>query len=98
LRGLAGTVAGGGGAVDLRAGIFVVVEDKFRPGAELGLGEGGEGNTLALVVAHIEQPDIFGTRTVNGLRLNVNLPLAAEAIKIIDEIAAHKSLHGAVNI
>src|SRR4029077_14649984 len=51
-----------------------------------------------LVVADIELADVIGAGAVLSLGLNIDLPLPAEAIEIINEEAAHERLDGVVHI
>ena len=61
-------------------------------------GQCGEGDILSLVVADVELPDVFGLGAVFAFGFDIDLPLAAEAIEIVDEIAAHEGLDRAVDI
>ncbi len=53
---------------------------------------------LVGVVEHVELAEVLGLRAVVALGLHVDLPLAAEAVEVIDEGAAHEALHGLVNV
>ena len=48
------------------------------------------GGGFATVPAYLA--DIFGTRAVGAFRFDIDLPLASEAIEIVDEEAAHEGL------
>ncbi len=41
---------------------------------------------------HIEQAEVFGAGAIIPFGLNINLPLPAKAIEVVDERAAHESL------
>ncbi len=82
----------------MRGTIFVVTQSKFRAEARLERGKGGEGDSLSPAVAHIELANVFHPGAVLTLGFDIDLPLAAEAIEIVDEITAHKCLDGAVDI
>src|SRR6266478_6062759 len=41
---------------------------------------------------HVEQAEIFGADTIISFGLNINLPLTAKAVEVIDERAAHEGL------
>ncbi len=47
---------------------------------------------------HIELPDFLCFVAVFSLRLDIDLPLAAKAIEVIDEVSAHKGLKGLVHL
>ena len=96
--GLAVAVTRRGGPVDLGAGIFVVMHDEFGAGAMLDFCERGQGDGLPLIVAHVELQQIVGIGAVLVLGFDVNLPLAAEPVKIIHEVATHEGLERGVNI
>ena len=58
----------------------------------------GERNVLAVLVAHVKLADVFGVGAVFAFGLDVNLPLPAEAIEVIDEVATHERLDRAIDI
>src|SRR6202040_1749303 len=45
-----------------------------------------------------EPPDVIRAGAIVAFGLDVNLPLAAKAVEVVDEIAAHEGLDGAVHI
>ena len=66
------------------------------PSLRLDRGERRQRNALALVVADIEASDVLGVGAIVALGFDVDLPLAAKAIEVIDEISAHERLDRAV--
>ena len=46
-----------------------------------------KGHILPFAVANVELPEVFRGGAVLGFRLDVHLPLTAEAVEIVDEIA-----------
>src|SRR5208282_1242745 len=95
---LAGAVTGSGGAVDLGGAVLVVAHGEFRAGARLEFCDGSEGNHFALGVFDEELADIFGASAISAFRFDVHLPLAAEAIEIVNEKAAHEGLKSLVDV
>src|SRR5580658_4749339 len=95
---LIGAEARRGAAVDLGAAILVKTHREFRAELRFNRGERRERNVLALVVADIESPDVIRAGAIVAFGLDVNLPLTAEAVEVVNEIAAHESLDGAVDI
>ena len=95
---LIGAVARRCAAVDLRATVLVKAHRKFGAELRLDRGERGQRNAFALIVADIEAADVIGAGAILALGFDIDLPLAAKAIEIIDEIAAHERLDGAVHI
>src|SRR6266404_5496143 len=57
-----------------------------------------ERKAVALVVAHIELPEVFQIRPVRRFGLHVHLPRTAEIVEVVDEQPAHESLNGLVYI
>ena len=55
------------------------------------------GTGVAVRVANEELPDVLGVRPIIAFRFDVSLPGAAEAVEIIDEIAAHEGLQCLIN-
>ena len=89
---LGGTVAGGVHGIDLHGAVEVVAHGEFGPGALLQAGEGAQRHGIAVLVAHVELTQLFGVGPVFPLGLDVDLPLTAEPIEVIDKIAAHEGL------
>ena len=95
---LVGAKAGRGAAVDLGAAIFIEAHGEFRTKPRLDGCERGERDVLAFIIADIKLSDVFRASAVLALSLDINLPLAAEAIEIVNEVSAHEGLDGAVDI
>ena len=53
---------------------------------------------VAPVVEHVELADILRLGAVFPFRLDIDLPLAAEAVEVVDEVAAHEGLKGLVDL
>src|SRR6185436_1404586 len=62
------------------------------------LGQRGKRHHFTFVVPYVELPDLFGLGAILAFGLDVNLPLAAEAVEVVHEQSAHESLDGAVNV
>ncbi len=58
----------------------------------------GERHHVAGVVQHIKLAKVLGLGAIVALGLHVDLPLAPKAVEVIDERAAHETLHGLVDI
>ena len=95
---LVGAVTRRGAAVQLRGAIFVEAHGEFGAGARFESGQRGQRHHFAGRVAHIELADVLGFRAVLVLGLDVDLPLAAEAVEVVDEQPAHEGLDGPVNV
>ena len=80
----------------MRAAEHVVSHREFRPERALRLDERIHGHGLLVFVAEIKQPEVVEIRAVVALRLNIDLPLEAEAVEVIHEIPAEEGLHGLI--
>ncbi len=58
----------------------------------------GERHHPAVLVSDIKLADVLRLGAVVALRLDVDLPLPAEAIEVVDEQSPHEGLNGAVHI
>src|SRR5207245_10040841 len=87
-----------GFGVDFRGGILVETNGELRAHARLDCGDSGEWDFLSLAVANVKLPHVFRLGSEFPLGFDIHLPLAAEAIEVIDEISAHESLDGPVDI
>ena len=56
------------------------------------------GTSSPSVVAHVELAEVLDVGAVIAFGLDVDLPLAAEAVEVVDEGAAHEALQGLVNV
>ena len=56
------------------------------------------GTIVAGSVPHIELADVLELVAVLAFRLDIHLPLAAEAVEVVDERAAHERLNRSVDI
>ena len=91
-------VAGGRAAVDLRAAVFVVVHDEFRPGAVFHFASPPrEGRSGPGGCARKTSRCCPGSRDI-VVRFHIDLPLPAKAVKIIDKIAAHERLQRFIDL
>ena len=98
LHGLCGAEAGGGAGVDLGAAEEVVAHREFRAGAGLDRGDGAERDHLPIGVGDEELAEIFGPRAELAFGLDEDLPLAAKAVEVVHEGAAHEGLERLVNV
>lgn len=53
---------------------------------------------MTLIIAHVKKPDVLGTGAIFVFGLNIDLPLTAKAIEVVDEIPTHEGLQRAVDI
>ena len=60
--------------------------------------KGVDRDRVAAFVRHIKQAEIVDIGTVIPLGLNVDLPLEAEPVEIVDEIAAQEGLQGLIRV
>jgi hypothetical protein len=56
------------------------------------------GTRLPLALRHVELADIVDVRARVAFGFDIGLPLAAEAVEVVDQRAAHEGLHGGVDI
>ena len=97
-RRLLGAVARRGRAIDLRAPVEVVPHGELGPEPVLHLDQRGEGHHGPVPVPHEVAAELVHAVPVLALRLDVDLPLAAEAVEVVDEDASHVALQGAVDV
>src|SRR5208282_3668829 len=95
---LISAVAGCCAPVDLCATILVKALCEFGAELRFDRGERRQRNVLAPVVADIESSDIICAGAIFAFGLDVDLPLAAKTVEVIDEISAHERLDGAIDI
>ena len=86
---LPGAVARGRTSVYLGTPIQVVSQSEFRPSTGLNCRQGAQRHRLSGIIRHVELANILGTSSIVTFRLDVNLPLASEAIEVIDKESAH---------
>ena len=89
---LGGAVSGSGGAVDLDGLEKVVFHDEFSAAGGAGVGEGAERHHLAAAVGDVELSQVLRGGAIGTLGLNVDLPLPAETVEVVDQRAAHEGL------
>ena len=68
------------------------------PGRDSNLVSAESGTISPVAVAHVELADILGPGPVVAFRLDVDLPLAAEAVEVVYEQPAHERLDGSIDI
>src|SRR6266481_7215496 len=73
------------GAIDLCSAILVESHCEFRAITRLKACDRSEGHHSAFVISHVKLADIFWTRAIVPFSLDINLPLATEAIGVVDE-------------
>ena len=76
LHGLPGAVAWRRAAVDLRAAILVVAQGELRTDPRLDLSQGRKGHVVAIIVPHVELPNVFGFLAVVDFQLEIDLSFA----------------------
>ena len=92
VHGFARAEAGRGGGVDLRGAIEIETHGEFRAAARLHTGDGAERDHLVVGVPHIEEADVLRLGPELAFGLDEDLPLPAEAIEVVHEVAAHEGL------
>ena len=98
LHGLGRTEAGGCRGVDLGRAVEVEAHGEFRAGDVADRGQRRERHRLPVFVAHIELTDIIDIGPVVSFSLDINLPLAAEFVEVVDETAPHEALQNLVDV
>ena len=97
-HGLIGTVSRGGTAIYLRRAKKVIAHCEFRTSTRFKVRERRKRNHAPTVVLDIKLAHIFDVRAVIAFRLDIDLPLPAKAIEVIDEQPAHECLNGSIDI
>ena len=82
----------------MRGTKFVEAHGKLWAQTWLDGGEGGKRNVFSLVVADVELSNVFRPGAIFTLGLDIDLPLAAEAVEVVDKVAAHESLNRPVDV
>ena len=99
LHHLAGAVARLAHGVDLRRAVEVVAHGELRAGARLRRSSAPKAaRDRPCSLLHVELAHVSAVGPVLALRLHVDLPLAAEAVEVVDEVAAHERLEGLVDL
>ncbi len=98
LHRLGRAISGRGAADDLSGAIQVIPHGKLRTGPRFELGERGKRHHAAFRVADIEETGTIEIVAVLAFGLDIDLPLPAEAVEVIDEQSAHIGLDGAVDV
>src|SRR5580704_9933419 len=93
---LAGAVAGRRRGVDLHAVEQVVTHDELCAAARIRASQCAQRNHIACSVADVELAQVRSLGAEVTVRLDIDLPLQAEAVEVIDQRAAHKRLYGLV--
>ena len=98
LHRLGGAEAGLARGVNLGRAVEVVAHREFGPERDsmVVTAESGTGSPLSLCT--IELADILGLGAVFSLRLDIDLPLPAEAVEVVDEVAAHEGLKRLIDL
>ena len=68
------------------------------PGRDSNLVSAESGTISPLRVAHVELADVIEVVAILAFGLDIDLPLAAEAIEVVDEQPAHEGLDGAIDV
>ncbi|EXI65763.1 MAG: hypothetical protein AW08_02975 [Candidatus Accumulibacter adjunctus] len=84
--------------VDLRAAVEVEAHRELGAGDVAYRGQRRQRDRLPILVAHVELADILDVGAEVPLGLDVDLPLAAEAVEIVDEATAEEGLQGLVDL
>src|SRR6185437_5399236 len=84
--------------VELRGGVLVVAQDEFRAGDLPDVNERGERDLAAVAGAHVELIDVVYVCARAAFGFDVGLPLTAEAVEVVDQVATHEGLHSGVDV
>ena len=84
-------------AVDLRRSVAIVSIGKFRARSGFHVDHGRERYGISVVITDAEQPDVLGFDAKFALRLHVDLPDTAEAVKVVNEQSSHERLQRLVD-
>jgi len=95
---LAGAIAGRAGDVDLGGRIFVEAQVEVRARRSLDGGDGAQGHKASAGVVDVVLADVADVGAGGSIGFHIGLPLAAEAVEVVDQIAAHEGLHGLVDV
>ena len=68
------------------------------PGLDTMLVTAESGTGSPSVVRHVKLADVLGLCAVLAFGLDIDLPLPAEAVEVVDEVAAHEGLEGLVDL
>ena len=97
-RGLIRAVSGCGAVIELGGAVLVETLGEFRTDTRVDRRKRRQRNALALVIEDIESAHVVDVSAVLRFGFYVDLPLTTKAIKVVDEIAAHESLKGAIDV
>ena len=89
---IARTVAWRRRDVDLRSAVEVEAHRELGAAARLHIREGAERDHFVVRIPHVKQADVLRLRAVVAFGLDEDLPLPAEAIEVVHEIASHEGL------
>ena len=81
----------------MHGAVQVVTVRELRTVDPSGGNERRQRDHLARVVPHVVIADVADRFALIALRLEVDLPLAAESVELVDECAAEERLHGLVD-
>ena len=95
---LAGTVSRCSSNVQLSCVVFVEAVDELGPSDSAHLDQRTKRYLAPIRTAYIKLVNVCDIRSRRAFGLNVSLPLAPEAIELVDEITSHEGLHGGVNV
>ena len=84
--------------VQLRRIEFIESVDEFGTGDPVDFHQRTKRHLAAVGAANIKLVDVRDIRSGCAFCLNIGLPLAAESIEVVNEIAAHEGLHGCVDV
>jgi hypothetical protein len=84
--------------IDLRGTIFVIAHRKFRTGDLLNGCDRVERHHLIVTIAHIKLADVFRVGSVIAFRLDIDLPLASEAVEVVHKKSTHEGLKRLIDL
>src|SRR5260370_18278290 len=82
----------------LGSAILVKAHGEFRSVARLEACHRRQRNHSAFVIANVELANIFRLGAIVAFRFDVDLPLPAESVEVVDEVAAHECLQRLVHV
>ena len=66
------------------------------PNVRSGIDEGVYRHGITALIGDIKEAEVIDVRPIISLGLNVNLPLQAKTVEVVNEVAAEESLQGLI--
>src|SRR5215831_7817906 len=98
MHGLLVTESSRRGGINLRGSVEVIAHGEFGSVGGLDGGHSRQGHHVPLHISNVKLAHILGPCPVGAFGLGIDLPLASEAVEVVDKRATHKGLQGCVNV